>query len=143
MARPMRPREFDRPFWEAIRSGLGVKSAARATGMSSTTAKRVFGKAGGVNPVPVNAPVGRYLSWFEREEIAALTHAGHGVREVARRTGRSPATISARDNTSGPVPRPRRSTSSTAVTGRITAARVISQMPPRGASPASGVSMAA
>ncbi|WP_239553304.1 IS30 family transposase [Nocardioides salarius] len=94
MARPMRPRELDRPFWEAIRSGLGVKSAARVAGMSATTAKRVFSKAGGVNPVPVNPPVGRYLSWFEREEIAALTHAGHGMREVARRVGRSPATIS-------------------------------------------------
>ncbi|ANH38332.1 Integrase core domain protein [Nocardioides dokdonensis FR1436] len=94
MARPMRPRELDRPFWEAIRSGLGVKSAARVTGMSATTSKRVFRKAGGVNPVPVNPPVGRYLSWVEREDIAALTHAGHGVREVARRTGRSPATIS-------------------------------------------------
>ncbi len=94
MARPMRPRELDRPFWEAIRSGLGVKSAARVSGMSSSTAKRVFRKAGGVNPVPVHPPVGRYLSWVEREEIAALTHAGHGVREVARRTGRSPGTIS-------------------------------------------------
>jgi IS30 family transposase len=94
MARPMRPREFDRPFWEAIRSGLGVKSAARLTGMSATTSKRVFRKAGGVNPVPVHPPVGRYLSWVEREDIAALTHAGHGVREIARRTGRSPATIS-------------------------------------------------
>nr|WP_193670212.1 IS30 family transposase [Nocardioides salarius] len=47
-----------------------------------------------MNPVPVKPPVGRYLSWGEREEIAALTHAGHGIREVARRTGRSPATIS-------------------------------------------------
>ena len=55
----------------------------------------------------------------------------------------TPATISARDSTSGPVPRPRRSTSSTAVAGRITAARVISQMPPSGASPASGVSISA
>lgn len=94
MARPMRPREFDRPFSGAIRSGLGVKSAARLTGMSASTSKRVFRKAGGVNPVPVHPPVGRYLSWVEREDIAALTHAGHGVREIARRTGRSPATIS-------------------------------------------------
>jgi IS30 family transposase len=38
--------------------------------------------------------MGRYLSWSEREEIAALTHAGLGVREIARRLGRDPSTIS-------------------------------------------------
>jgi len=38
--------------------------------------------------------VGRYLSWAEREEIAALDHAGHGVREIARQLGRSPGTVS-------------------------------------------------
>jgi IS30 family transposase len=38
--------------------------------------------------------VGRYLSWAEREEIAALNHAGHGVRDIARRLGRNPGTIS-------------------------------------------------
>jgi len=37
---------------------------------------------------------GRYLSFAEREEIAIL-HAGHaGVRELARRLGRSPSTVS-------------------------------------------------
>lgn len=41
------------------------------------------------------APVsGRYLSFAEREEIAVLRAQGHGVREVARRLGRSPSTIS-------------------------------------------------
>ena len=41
------------------------------------------------------APVsGRYLSFAEREEIAIL-HAQHvGVREIGRRLGRSPSTIS-------------------------------------------------
>ncbi|MFL6298443.1 MAG: IS30 family transposase [Actinomycetes bacterium] len=47
-----------------------------------------------MNPTRVTGPVGRYLSWSEREEIAALAHAGHGVREVARRLGRDPGTIS-------------------------------------------------
>jgi len=36
---------------------------------------------------------GRYLSFAEREEIAIL-HASLGVREIARRIGRSPSTIS-------------------------------------------------
>ena len=37
---------------------------------------------------------GRYLSFVEREEIAIL-HAQHvAVREIARRVGRAPSTIS-------------------------------------------------
>ncbi len=37
---------------------------------------------------------GRYLSFAEREEIAILRVQDHGVREIARRLGRSPSTIS-------------------------------------------------
>jgi IS30 family transposase len=37
---------------------------------------------------------GRYLSFSEREDIALLRARGHGVREIARRIGRSPSTIS-------------------------------------------------
>ena len=37
---------------------------------------------------------GRFLSFAEREEIAVLRAGGCGVREVARRLGRSPSTIS-------------------------------------------------
>jgi IS30 family transposase len=62
--------------------------------MSVTSGRRTFREAGGVNPVRVAGPVGRYLSWSEREEIAALVHAEHGVREIARRLGRDPSTIS-------------------------------------------------
>ena len=39
-------------------------------------------------------PSGRYLSFVEREEIALLKVKGHGVREIARRIGRAPSTIS-------------------------------------------------
>ena len=91
---PKHPREFDRRFWAGIRAGLGVEASALGAGMSLTWGKRRFRKAGGVNPFRGEAPVGRYLSWSEREELAALTHAGNGVREIARRLGRSPATIS-------------------------------------------------
>jgi IS30 family transposase len=37
---------------------------------------------------------GRYLCFEEREEIALLRAQGEGVREIARRLGRSPSTIS-------------------------------------------------
>ncbi|MEM5461938.1 helix-turn-helix domain-containing protein, partial [Paraburkholderia phytofirmans] len=37
---------------------------------------------------------GRYLSFAEREEIGLLSFQGIGVREIARRIGRSPSTVS-------------------------------------------------
>lgn len=39
-------------------------------------------------------PIGRYLSFAEREEIALLRVQGSGVREIARTIGRDPGTIS-------------------------------------------------
>ncbi|MFE6904814.1 transposase, partial [Streptomyces sp. NPDC057717] len=45
-------------------------------------------------PISLDVPSGRYLSFAEREEIAMLRAKDHGVREIARRTGRSPSTIS-------------------------------------------------
>ena len=94
MGRPTQPLEFDRRFWVGVRAGLSVEAAALGAGVSVTSARRAFRKAGGVNPTRVAEPAGRYLSWSEREEIAALDHAGHGVREIARRLGRNPGTIS-------------------------------------------------
>ena len=43
-------------------------------------------------PAPEISP--RFLSEDERIKIADLHRAGHGVRDIAARTGRSPATIS-------------------------------------------------
>ena len=92
--RPKHPREFDRRFWGQVRAGLGVTAAAEAAGVSESFGKRAFRKAGGVIPTRVAESVGRYLSWSEREEIAALDHAGHKIGEIADRLGRHPATIS-------------------------------------------------
>jgi IS30 family transposase len=44
-----------------------------------------------VSPAPLS---GRYLSFAEREEIAILHARKHTVRDIARRLGRSPSTIS-------------------------------------------------
>lgn len=92
--RPKRPREFHRRFWAGVRAGLRVEDAAVAAGMSVTGGRVAFREAGGVNPTRTIGPVGRYLSWAEREEIAALDHADFGVRAIGRRLGRSPGTIS-------------------------------------------------
>jgi IS30 family transposase len=44
--------------------------------------------------VPHGSASSRYLSFAEREEIAMLKAQDHGVREIARRIGRDPATVS-------------------------------------------------
>ena len=45
-------------------------------------------------PISLAPLSGRYLSFTEREEIAILHAQQCGVREIARRVGRSPSTIS-------------------------------------------------
>ena len=95
MTKPGLRFEVRRVFWEAIRAGMSVEEAAGAAGASETWGKQVFREAGGVNPVPSVAPVGRrYLSFAEREEIMVARAAGRGVREIAREIGRDPATVS-------------------------------------------------
>ena len=42
----------------------------------------------------LTAHSGRYLSFAEREELALLKAERLGVREIARRMGRSPSTVS-------------------------------------------------
>nr|WP_307846205.1 IS30 family transposase [Actinospica durhamensis] len=55
---------------------------------------RWFRHAGGVNPQLPSSTSGRYLSFTEREDIAVWWAQDVGVREIARRLGRSPSTIS-------------------------------------------------
>jgi IS30 family transposase len=62
--------------------------------VSQGAGNRWFLDAGGVVPISLTEPSGRYLSFVEREEIAILFAQQLGVREIARRLGRNPATIS-------------------------------------------------
>ena len=94
MQKPPFPSEVHRRFWQGIRAGCSLEEAAAGAGASRSWAVGVFDKAGGVNPVPVAEPVGRYLSLAEREELMRLDAAGLGVRAIARALGRDPATIS-------------------------------------------------
>ena len=81
-------------FWEAIARGGRTDDAAAAAGVSSPVGYRWFRHAGGVNPCLPPTVSGRYLSFAEREDIALYRVQGAGVREIARRLGRSPSTIS-------------------------------------------------
>lgn len=86
-------RQVRREFWRLIAAGEQTEAAARAVGVSRTVSTRWFSQAGGMTPIELHDPSGRYLSITEREEIAVLN--GHvSVREIARRLGRSPSTIS-------------------------------------------------
>ncbi len=87
------PRHIRREFWRLIAAGEQTEAAATAVGVSRTVSTRWFSQAGGMTPLALNDPSGRYLAITEREEIAVLS--GHvSVREIARRLGRSPSTIS-------------------------------------------------
>jgi IS30 family transposase len=98
MRSPGRPpgwrREHRQVFWAAIARGLSSEDAAAEAGLSPAVGCRWFREGGGmrsVSPAPLS---GRYLSFTEREEIAIAHAQSLGVREIARRLGRSPSTIS-------------------------------------------------
>ncbi|MGF0304070.1 IS30 family transposase [Rhodococcus rhodochrous] len=92
--RPEPSRAVQRDFWRRIASGVTTADAAAAIGVSWPVGVRWFRHAGGMPPISLDEPTGRYLSFTEREEIALLRAQDVGVREIARRIGRDPGTIS-------------------------------------------------
>jgi IS30 family transposase len=91
---PVARREDRQRFWVAIAGGMPSEDAGIEAGVSPAVGTRWFRDSGGIRPVSLAPLSGRYLSFAEREEIAILRVRGCGVREIARRTGRSPSTIS-------------------------------------------------
>ena len=91
---PAGRREHRVRFWAAIRRGVSTVEAAVEAGVSEVVGVRWFREGGGMPSVTVAPLSGRYLSFAEREEIALLRAEKLGVREIARRIGRSPSTIS-------------------------------------------------
>ena len=87
-------REHRVRFWEAIARGASSVDAATEAGVLPGIGVRWFRKCGGMPPLTLAPVSGRYLSFGEREEIAVLLARGCGVREIARRLGRAPSTIS-------------------------------------------------
>ena len=95
---PVARTEHRRRFWTFIAAGLSSEDAAMEAGVSQPVGTRWFREAGGMAPSHLSRsskPLsGRYLTFAEREEIALWRAQGLGVREVARRLGRAPSTIS-------------------------------------------------
>lgn len=92
--RPQPSRAVQREFWRVIATGVTTAQAALAVGVSVPVGMRWFRQAGGMPPLSLGAPSGRYLSFEEREEIAILRAQGAGVRSIARQLQRDPGTIS-------------------------------------------------
>lgn len=91
---PSLRREVERHFWAQIATGITSEKAAEAVGVSQPAGTRWFRHRGGMPLFLSSAISGRYLSFAEREEIALLRAQDIGVREIARRLGRSPSTVS-------------------------------------------------
>jgi IS30 family transposase len=97
MRSPGRPpirRDVERAFWRKIAEGLTSEDAAIACGVSGPVGSRWFRDRGGMPLIDLAPLSGRYLSFPEREEIALLRAQHVGVREIGRRLGRAPSTIS-------------------------------------------------
>ena len=91
-------REDRRRFWALVAKGLSSEDAAMEVGISQPVGFRWFREAGGMAPSHLSRsskPLsGRYLAFAEREQIALWRAQVLGVREIARRLGRAPSTIS-------------------------------------------------
>ena len=91
---PSHRQEMERKFWEKIATGITSEKAAEAVGVSQAVGSRWFRHRGGM-PLFMSKPVsGRFLSFAEREDIGLLRAQDVSMREIARRPGRSPSTVS-------------------------------------------------
>jgi IS30 family transposase len=81
-------------FWEQVRAGLTVESAARVAGVADSTGQAWFKQAGGMMP-PRTTPgtVRPRLTFEQREEIAALHASGSTNAAIARAVGCHRSTI--------------------------------------------------
>ncbi len=95
---PVARQEHRQRFWALIAKGHSSEDAAMEAGVSPPVGFRWFRASGGVAPshllCALKPPLVGHLSFAEREEIALLRAGGLGVREVARRLGRAPSTVS-------------------------------------------------
>src|SRR4051794_12624413 len=94
MASTVELQHFRRGFWRGVvREGLSTVAAARQAGVSGDVGRRWFREGGGVAPVDLAEPKGRYLSMSEREELSRGVAAGLGDAEIGRQLGRHRTTI--------------------------------------------------
>ena len=86
-------REVERAFWRRSARGCCRVRPQRRSACRRRSGSRWFRHGGGMPTFELSPLSGRYLSFAEREEIAPAPRKG-GVREIARRLGRAPSTVS-------------------------------------------------
>ena len=91
---PSHRREIERRFWAVIKTGVTNEAAAAAVGVSSAIGTRWFRHRGGMPTFMAVPIVGRYLSFAELGGVALVNSHSESVRDIARRLGRSPSTVS-------------------------------------------------
>lgn len=79
---------------DMLADGWSKPEIARLTGVSPQYVRRVNLRLGGVYRPKGSEYSPRYLDREERYELARLRDEGHSVREIGRRMGRSPSTVS-------------------------------------------------
>ncbi|TKJ31244.1 transposase [Blastococcus sp. CCUG 61487] len=126
MARTVELQHLRRAFWQGVREGLSTEASSSRAGVSSTVGRRWFRECGGVSPIALAEPTGRYLNLAEREEISRGLAAGLTVRAIARGVGRSASSISREIRRNRPPGRPYR-----AVTAQVAAEQRVRRPKPR------------
>lgn len=94
MAQTAELQHLRRAFWRGIRDGLATVAAAKQAGVSAGRGFRWFRECGGVSPVALAEPSGRFLDLTEREEISRGLAAGDSQGQIAGRLRRNKSTIS-------------------------------------------------
>ena len=93
--RPSIARREDRQrFWRAIAAGHSSEEAAAAAGVSQAVGGRWFRDGGGMPPISLAPLSGRYCRLLSGKRSRSFMRSVYGVREIARRLGRSASTIS-------------------------------------------------
>ena len=86
--RPEPSRAVQRQFWHLIATGITSAEAAPRVGASVPVGSRWLFHTGGMPPIALAEPTGRYLSFEERKEFALLRGQA-GRRAGDRRQGRT------------------------------------------------------
>jgi IS30 family transposase len=94
MGRLAMPKEIERGFWRLIGLGWSTERAAQEVGVSYGTGERWFLNGGGMAPMALTEPKGRFLTLAERECIDLCWAEGWSQADIAREISRDASTVS-------------------------------------------------
>jgi IS30 family transposase len=86
--------EEQREIWDRLEAGENMSTVGRALGRGQSAICMFVARTGGVRPKEASPRSARLLSFNEREEISRGLANHESLREISRRLGRAPSTIS-------------------------------------------------